>query len=311
MQFVRVVTPKISPFPLELAASALVFALIAGCAQLPQGGAAESTVDSAKASASIEGLSGSAAQDDPAPLVPLKKIIQLIEDGQAEEAQNALKTYLDKNPKNTVALSLQHQLTHNPDTYLGKPEINYTVQAGDTLGGIAAKFLGSPLKFVILGRYNHISRVKDLHVGQVLKLPANHKADPAAPAESAAVAEPEVTSEQPADSTPRSESVAAPVLAQSALKPERKAPAATKTELGTPAVVPSPNPATDNLGSNQLTRVQQYHEAALVAYRKQNLDAAIALWNKALAIDPTYEPALGYRARAQELQRRLNQLGAH
>ena len=60
-----------------------------------------------------------------------------------------------------------------------------------------------------------------------------------------------------------------------------------------------------------MARVQKYHEAALVAYRKQDLDNAIALWNKALAIDPNYEPALGYRARAQELQRRLNQLGAH
>jgi tetratricopeptide (TPR) repeat protein len=57
--------------------------------------------------------------------------------------------------------------------------------------------------------------------------------------------------------------------------------------------------------------VQKYHEAALVAYRKQDLDNAIALWNKALAIEPNYEPALGYRARAQELQRRLNQMGAH
>jgi Tfp pilus assembly protein PilF len=72
-----------------------------------------------------------------------------------------------------------------------------------------------------------------------------------------------------------------------------------------------PGVASANLSPAQMSRVQKYHEAALVAYRKQDLDNAIALWNKALAIDPNYEPALGYRARAQELQRRLNQMGTH
>ena len=56
--------------------------------------------------------------------------------------------------------------------------------------------------------------------------------------------------------------------------------------------------------------VKMYHERALVAYRKQRLDEAIGWWDKALAIDPNYEPALGYRARALELKRRLEQLNA-
>lgn len=54
--------------------------------------------------------------------------------------------------------------------------------------------------------------------------------------------------------------------------------------------------------------VLDYHEAALVQYRNQRLDAAVALWDKALALDPAFEPAQGYRLRALELKRRLQNL---
>jgi len=254
-----------------LASFVLVF-FLAGCAQLPQsaGGAADNAEGSA--------ARAHEANTNPAPLMDLKSIIRLIEAGQSDEALHALTTYLAQDPKNAVALSLRQQLTVNPEVFLGKPATRYTVQSGDTLGGIAAKFLGNPLKFVILGRYNQISRVKDLRVGQVLKLPAKLKADPNA--------EPVP---EPAPTVP--------------------APAEPIGGVSTPDTSPSVN--TGAYSPAQMARVQKYHEAALVAYRKQDLDNAIALWNKALAIDPNYEPALGYRARAQELQRRLNQLGAH
>jgi tetratricopeptide (TPR) repeat protein len=51
-----------------------------------------------------------------------------------------------------------------------------------------------------------------------------------------------------------------------------------------------------------------YHERAVVLYRDQQLDQAIALWDHVLAIDPSYERAVIYRARAVELQQRLKQL---
>jgi tetratricopeptide (TPR) repeat protein len=45
----------------------------------------------------------------------------------------------------------------------------------------------------------------------------------------------------------------------------------------------------------------------VVLYRDQQLDKAIALWNRVLAIAPNYEPAVAYRARALELKQRLKQ----
>ena len=53
--------------------------------------------------------------------------------------------------------------------------------------------------------------------------------------------------------------------------------------------------------------VTSFHQRAIVLYRDQQLDPAIALWNRVLAIDPNYEPAVIYRTRALELKRRLKQ----
>jgi tetratricopeptide (TPR) repeat protein len=53
--------------------------------------------------------------------------------------------------------------------------------------------------------------------------------------------------------------------------------------------------------------VDSYHQRAIVLYRDQQLDQAIALWDRVLAIDPNFEPAVIYRARALELKGRLKQ----
>lgn len=54
--------------------------------------------------------------------------------------------------------------------------------------------------------------------------------------------------------------------------------------------------------------VPELHREAVILYRNQELDAAITLWDQALSIDPDFQPAQGYRTRAEELRRRLNDL---
>jgi tetratricopeptide (TPR) repeat protein len=51
-----------------------------------------------------------------------------------------------------------------------------------------------------------------------------------------------------------------------------------------------------------------YHERAILLYRDQQLDQAITLWDRILSINPNYEPAVIYRARALELKHRLKQI---
>ncbi len=55
--------------------------------------------------------------------------------------------------------------------------------------------------------------------------------------------------------------------------------------------------------------VEEYHRKAMIFFRRQDLDAALGVWDtKVLVIDPTYEPALLYRAQAIELQERLDDI---
>lgn len=54
--------------------------------------------------------------------------------------------------------------------------------------------------------------------------------------------------------------------------------------------------------------VESMHKDAMVEYNKQNLDQAIALWDRVLALLPTHQSARLYRARAVDLKTRLMKL---
>lgn len=270
---------------------------LSACSQIP------SNLKTAFSPSDTSGTKGAATESKPsqagdeaekAPLkADLNQIIQMLEDGRQDQARVALKTYRAKDPKNPLALSLQQQLDANPIRMLGKPATTYTVQPGDTLGGLAERFLGSSSKFVILARYNHIARSKDLRIGEVIKLPAS-----AIPAET-----PVPLGASSSDTSPLTDHPSTPN--------EKSAQDLNPVDTG--GAQPPAHEQTGKLDAKSLLIVQKYHKQALAAYRKQNLDQAIALWDKALAIDPNYEPALGYRARAMELKKRMNQLesGTH
>lgn len=66
--------------------------------------------------------------------------------------------------------------------------------------------------------------------------------------------------------------------------------------------------ARDALAALRSEVVPELHREAVILYRNQALEQAIALWEQALSIDPDYQPAQGYHARAEELRRRLNAL---
>lgn len=58
---------------------------------------------------------------------------------------------------------------------------SYTIQRGDTLGRIAAKFYGDARKYQIIQRANNISNPSRIWVGQVLIIPPIGNAQPASP----------------------------------------------------------------------------------------------------------------------------------
>lgn len=76
------------------------------------------------------------------------------------------------------------------------------------------------------------------------------------------------------------------------------------------ALSPGLEPAGEQRRALRDTLVLDYHEAAIVHYRNQQLDEALVFWDKALALDPQFAPAQGYRLRAMELKRRVQNLDA-
>ncbi|MET0004324.1 MAG: LysM peptidoglycan-binding domain-containing protein [Candidatus Thiodiazotropha sp.] len=58
---------------------------------------------------------------------------------------------------------------------------------------------------------------------------------------------------------------------------------------------------------DQLT--DSYHRRAMQLFRKQELDDAIAFWNKILALNPNHTLAPGYKARALEMKQQLQKIG--
>lgn len=56
------------------------------------------------------------------------------------------------------------------------------------------------------------------------------------------------------------------------------------------------------------TVAQIYHRRAMEAFRRQDLDQALQIWDKVLQIEPNHGPATLYRAQALDLNKRLQDL---
>jgi len=308
---------------------------VGGCAGVgvETGAGAAPTVEPTAAMAEQSAPAG--AESSGAAVRELGPIIDMLENGQYQAAQRALQAYLQHDPRSAVAKGLLRQLETDPVQLLGAAHQPYEVRPGDTLGGIAARYLGDPLRFVALARYSGIARPKALVAGQVLKLPVSGKAGVAEPqaaiplqevtlqaieedlaAGRIAVAQAGIARLRAAGGAPTARLEALSLRARAL---ERQARGLALLEAGRVEEAlealeqalrdaPGLEPATRRRAELRQRLVRDYHEAAVVHFRNQRLDQAIELWDKALALDPGFEPARGYRTRALELRRRLDAL---
>lgn len=313
-----------------------------------------------------------AAPKPPAPQpLNLPAVIALLEGGDFKAAHAQLQQAVAAEPGNLAARQLFAQLNTDPNRYFGSAHTSHTVQAGESMAGLARQYLGHPLEFVALARYNNIARPRWLEVGQTLKIPSGYRSPLAAasrvkPATSGANAAADVAVLD-RDWPPAydldvvtvgeryRERIDALIKAQRfdeasttvADARKRQAPGDAWTPWLNPlearanallwqqrgmaqlelasmdsrqrayeafgnalALIPTLEPARAQRQTLRQALVLDYHEAAIVQYRNQQLDAALTLWDKALALDPQFAPAQGYRTRAVELKRRLQNLEA-
>ncbi|GAB3040559.1 hypothetical protein GCM10027285_27100 [Oleiagrimonas citrea] len=249
----------------------------------------------------------------PESVVPLKTIImKQLQVGHYAKGRKQLRRYLEVHPDDRYARDLWRQLTVNPNKLLGAHSRMHVVQPGESYGTLAAKYLGSATRFLALARYNHADNPSVLQLGQKVRVPADSPAKVRATMAAAPVENPEPASSNaaaaPDDASgpvDRAEQLQSQSLAL--LHEGHKKQALDR--LGQALDLdPKLKPSGHDASTLRKQLLTSYHQRAIVLYRDQKLDPAIALWNRVLAIDPNYEPAIVYRARARELKSRLKQL---
>lgn len=213
--------------------------------------------------------------------VLLKQAAESLNSGTEDKAREEINQALTLDPGNKTGLCLQRGLTADPVTTLGRDSTPYAVKPGDTLGSIAQRALGDNCEFYMLARYNQIAIPRQLNAGQVLKIPGK-----------VALTSPD--------------KVVAPASASTTdVKPTSITPAA-------PASSGSTSTFTEGRSKMRTaeTRAQidRYQHDAQAAFRRQDLNKAIANWDKVIELDPTNELAKARRQEALDLQRRLKEI---
>lgn len=286
---------------------------MAGCSQV---GALKSKVSNAfspKPAGSDGQASPAPDSDQPLSLSAITNTYLL--QGRYVEGEQHLRTYLAKYPNDRAAQNMLRQLTADPKAMLGSASRSYVVQPGDSYSTLAARYLGDSNQFLALARYNGSTNPSTLRVGEVVRLPrmasrgaaSNSTSTHGNAKETPTIVVTPATSQDasPSDESPAMKAQRLQAESTALLQQGKKDQALTRLDEAL-TVDPHVKPAGDPALRAQL--LSSYHERAVVLYRDQKLDQAIALWDRILAVDPNYEPAVIYRARAIELQRRLNQI---
>jgi tetratricopeptide (TPR) repeat protein len=165
------------------------------------------------------------------------------------------------------------------------------VKPGDTLSKIAAAYLNDPYQFYILARYNGISVPRNLHAGQVIKVPGT------APLAS-----------QPPPSAPAGGSAQVDRLYQEGQQAARDGDKDKAYDLYAQALKAEPRDLRTRTAADQLKPelIAQHDRKAREAFRRQDLKGAIKEWDRVVELDPSNETAKLERQRAIDLEKMLN-----
>lgn len=124
----------------------------------------------------------------------VRAAVELLDAGNERQARGELRAALEMQPNNRSARRLMEQIETDPRELLGARARSYTVQPGETMSEIANRFLGDPLLFYALARYNGLNAPNQISAGQTLQVPqrvvttaSTNPATPPSPATSGTV----------------------------------------------------------------------------------------------------------------------------
>lgn len=90
--------------------------------------------------------------------------------GDERHARSVLEAALREEPGNATARRLLDEINADPRRQLGERSRSYTVQESDTMTSLAERFVGDPLMFYALARYNNMAP-DELRAGQAIQVP--------------------------------------------------------------------------------------------------------------------------------------------
>lgn len=97
--------------------------------------------------------------------------IRALQVGKAEEARNLLVSATQQRRVDSRAVSLLKQIDTSPSALFGESYFEYTVKKGEFLSTIAKRYLGDPLLFFALARYNDIENPSRINSGTNIRIP--------------------------------------------------------------------------------------------------------------------------------------------
>jgi LysM repeat protein len=113
---------------------------------------------------------------DGKPAQSVARAAELLALGKEVEARSMLQIILGGSPRDSAALHFMRQIETDPVKLLGPSSPDkYIVQPGDTMSGLADRFLGDSRLFYALSRYNGLAAPNALSVGRSLQIPASAK----------------------------------------------------------------------------------------------------------------------------------------
>jgi tetratricopeptide (TPR) repeat protein len=222
-----------------------------------------------------------------------RTVVDLLEQGQEEQAVAELQRALRQDPNHRLANSLMRQIREDPQTLYGRESFDYRVQSGESLSLVAQRFLGEIYQFYGLARYNGIKVPRQVVGGQQIKVPG--KAPPPGATTAAPAAPPAVPPAVPPAAP------AAPAQPPVAQPPAAQPPAAQPVQ-------PDPAAAAERAERARTDAIARHTRTARAAFAKQDLDGAIAAWDRVLELDPNNGTAKLERQRAVDLKERLKKV---
>ena len=290
------------------AAIVAIAALVAGCATQPAApppapAAAPAETAPAPAPAAPE-LSPAQAKAQGQKLA--LEAVDRLQNGDEAAARQLLSQAQGLDPSNEIARKMSDQISADAQKELGAVFFRYTVQRDDSLSKLAQAYLGDRFRFYILAKYNDMANPSRLAAGQVIKIPGREKPAP------------------PAVATPEPPPVAPPVAAEPA-PPPASTPVAALLAKGrqleasgdlqgaygafseAAALSPGNRDAILQRNAAKAALIRSYDREATQAFQRQNLDLAIAKWDRLLELDPSNQKAKLERERAMELKKRMSE----